>query len=46
MVVNEDVVHAVEEVAAILEAESLRVQRQEGLEEFVQRLRQEVVAAQ
>ncbi len=42
VVVNEDVVHAVEEVAAILDAESLRVSRQEGLQEFVRKLRQEV----
>lgn len=46
VVINEDVVHAVEEVAAILDAESLRVQRQEGLEQFVDQLRREVVAAQ
>jgi len=46
VVVNEDVVRAVEEVAAILDAESLRVSRQEGLTEFLERLRQEVLASE
>jgi guanylate kinase len=45
VVVNEDVVHAVEEVAAILDAEGVRVARQAGLQEMVGRLREEVVAA-
>jgi len=44
VVVNEDLVRAVEEVAAILDAEGSRVSRQQGLEEMVDRLRQEIAA--
>lgn len=45
LVVNEDLVQAVEEVAAILDAEELRVGRQDGLDGFVERLRREIAAA-
>ena len=42
---NEDLVLAVAQVAAILDAEARRVVRQEGLGPFVDRLRREVLAA-
>ena len=42
---NEDLVLAVAQVAAILDAEARRVARQEGLGPFVDRLRREVLAA-
>jgi guanylate kinase len=42
VVVNEDLVRAVEQVAAILDAEECRVSRQVGLAEFVDRLRGEI----
>jgi guanylate kinase len=44
-IVNEDLVAAVGQVAAILEAESRRVRRQAALPEFVEELRQDVAAA-
>ena len=44
-VVNEDLVEAVSQVAAILEAEARRVPRQRGLPEFVEELRRDVIAA-
>ena len=42
---NEDLVLAVAQVAAILDAEARRVARQEGLARFVERLRRDVIAA-
>jgi guanylate kinase len=42
---NEDLVLAVAQVAAILDAEARRVARQEGLAQFIERLRREVTAA-
>lgn len=42
---NEDLVHAVAQVAAILDAEARRVARQEGLLPFIERLRRDVIAA-
>ena len=42
---NEDLVQAVAQVAAILDAEARRVARQEGLAPFIERLRREVLAA-
>jgi guanylate kinase len=42
---NEDLVHAVAQVAAILDAESRRVSRQDGLIPFIDRLRRDVIAA-
>jgi guanylate kinase len=42
---NEDLVLAVAQVAAILDAEARRVVRQEGLTRFVERLRRDVIAA-
>lgn len=44
-IVNEDLVAAVGQVAAILEAESRRVPRQAALPEFVEELRRDVAAA-
>jgi guanylate kinase len=44
-IINEDLVAAVSQVAAILDAEIRRVPRQSGLPEFVQELRQDVVEA-
>jgi guanylate kinase len=44
-IVNEDLVHAVAQVAAILDAEGRRVSRQDGLATFIDRLRRDVVAA-
>jgi guanylate kinase len=44
-IVNEDLVPAVAQVAAILDAEARRVARQEGLPAFVDRLRREVIAS-
>jgi guanylate kinase len=44
-IVNEDLVAAVDQVAAILEAENRRVSRQTGLPGFVQDLRRDVIAA-
>jgi len=44
VVINEDLVRAVEDVAAILDAEGSRVSRQQGLDEVVDRLRQEIAA--
>lgn len=41
---NEDLVLAVAQVAAILDAEARRVSRQEGLTAFIERLRRDVVA--
>ena len=43
-IVNEDLVHAVAQVAAILDAEARRVSRQEGLTPFIDRLRRDVLA--
>jgi guanylate kinase len=43
-IVNEDLVHAVAQVAAILDAEARRVSRQEGLTPFIERLRRDVIA--
>ena len=42
---NEDLVLAVAQVAAILDAEARRVARQEGLAPFIERLRREVLGA-
>jgi guanylate kinase len=42
---NEDLVLAVAQVAAILDAEARRVARQEGLAPFIERLRRDVLAA-
>jgi guanylate kinase len=42
---NEDLVIAVTQVAAILDAEALRVPRQEGLTSFIEKLRRDVLAA-
>jgi guanylate kinase len=42
---NEDLVQAVAQVAAILDAEARRVSRQEGLTPFIERLRRDVIAA-
>jgi guanylate kinase len=44
-ILNEDLVVAVAQVAAILEAESWRVNRQDTLPEFVERLKRDVVRA-
>jgi guanylate kinase len=44
-VVNDDLVGAVSQVAAILEAEAWRVPRQQELPDFVEELRRDVVAA-
>jgi guanylate kinase len=44
-ILNEDLVVAVAQVAAILEAESWRVMRQDTLPEFVEQLRRDVVRA-
>lgn len=44
-IVNEDLIAAVSQVAAILEAESRRVRRQEALPDFVEELRRDVIAA-
>ena len=44
-IVNEDLVVAVAQVAAILDAEGRRVTRQEGLSRFIERLRRDVLAA-
>jgi guanylate kinase len=44
-IVNEDLVLAVAQVAAILDAEARRVGRQDGLGTFVERLRHDVIAA-
>jgi guanylate kinase len=43
-ILNEDLVLAVAQVAAILDAEARRVSRQEGLAPFVDRLRRDVLA--
>ena len=42
-IVNEDLVAAVAQVAAILEAEARRVPRQRALPEFVEELRRDVI---
>jgi guanylate kinase len=42
---NEDLVLAVAQVAAILDAEARRVGRQEGLSTFIEKLRRDVIAA-
>jgi guanylate kinase len=44
-IVNEDLVIAVAQVAAILDAEARRVARQDGLAAFVERLRRDVIAS-
>jgi guanylate kinase len=44
-IVNEDLVAAVSQVAAILEAEARRVPRQRALPEFVEELRRDVIAS-
>jgi guanylate kinase len=44
-ILNEDLVVAVAQVAAILEAESWRVSRQDTLPEFIEQLRSDVVKA-
>ena len=44
-IVNEDLVVAVAQVAAILDAEARRVARQDGLAAFVERLRRDVIAS-
>ena len=43
-IVNEDLVLAVAQVAAILDAEARRVTRQDGLPAFIERLRRDVIA--
>jgi guanylate kinase len=43
-IVNEDLVIALSQVAAILEAEARRVVRQESLPRFIERLRRDVIA--
>jgi guanylate kinase len=43
-ILNEDLVLAVAQVAAILDAEARRVSRQEGLTPFIDRLRRDVLA--
>jgi guanylate kinase len=43
-IVNEDLVHATAQVAAILDAEARRVARQDGLPAFIERLRRDVIA--
>lgn len=43
-IVNEDLVLAVAQVAAILDAEARRVVRQDGLPAFIERLRRDVIA--
>jgi hypothetical protein len=45
VVVNQDLVIAVAQVAAILDAEARRVSRQDDLQRVIARLRKEVVAA-
>jgi guanylate kinase len=42
-IINEDLVHAVAQVAAILDAEARRVVRQEALPGFIERLRRDVI---
>ena len=42
---NQELVVAVSQVAAILDAESLRVSRQAGLTSFIEKLRRDVIAA-
>ena len=44
-IINEDLVLAVAQVAAILDAESRRVARQEGLTPFIERLQRDVTTA-
>jgi guanylate kinase len=44
-IINEDLVVAVAQVAAILDAESRRVARQDGLAAFIERLRRDVIAS-
>jgi len=44
-IVNQDLVAAVSQVAAILEAEARRVPRQRALPEFVEELRRDVIAS-
>jgi len=44
VIVNEDLVHAVAQVAAILDAEARRVARQDALPAFIERLRRDVIA--
>ncbi|MFL5401593.1 MAG: guanylate kinase [Gemmatimonadales bacterium] len=44
-IVNDDLVGAVSQVAAILEAEARRVPRQQALPDFVEELRSDVIAA-
>jgi guanylate kinase len=45
VIVNEDLVHAVAQVAAILDAEARRVARQDSLPAFIERLRRDVIAS-
>jgi guanylate kinase len=44
-ILNEDLVLAVLQVAAILDAEARRVVRQDGLVAFIDRLRRDVIAS-
>jgi hypothetical protein len=44
-IVNENLVVAVAQVAAILDAEARRVSRQDGLPRFIERLRRDVLTA-
>jgi guanylate kinase len=44
-IVNDDLVLAVAQVAAILDAEARRVSRQDTLDGFIQRLQEDVVKA-
>ncbi len=43
VIVNDDLVTAVAQVAAILDAEARRVSRQDALDGFIQRLRRDVL---
>ena len=44
-IINDDLVVAVAQVAAVLDAEARRVARQDGLQAFIERLRRDVVVA-
>ncbi len=44
-IVNDNLAHAVAQVSAVLDAELLRVERQDALHEMVERLRRDVAAA-
>ena len=44
-IVNDNLAHAVAQVRAILDAEALRIERQETLSGLIERLRADLVAA-